>query len=163
MFATALALSQVTTHPDAVKTEFDPVYDKAQVAELLQEGCAHMRKAFDVEDLNLDDLISTAMDDPHLKDGEVKAFRGINFDDLLLAYRQFCGKQHIENSPFDMGEVIEFYNKAAANLPDHTKLKGLKLPGTTVVLDGKNQRFAELFESDHRRIWVKLSEVPVFV
>jgi membrane carboxypeptidase/penicillin-binding protein len=163
MFATALALSQVTTHPESVKTEFDPVADQSTVVQLLQDGCAHMRKAFDVEDLNLDDLITTAMDDPHLKDGEVKAFRGINFDDLLIAYRQFCSKQPVENSPFDMKEVIEFYNKAAANLPDHTKLKGLKLPGTTVVLDGKNKKFAELFESDHRRIWVKLSEVPTFV
>ena len=34
MFATALALSQVTTKPDAVKTEFDPVYDQAEVVEL---------------------------------------------------------------------------------------------------------------------------------
>lgn len=163
MFATALALSQVTTHPEAVKTEFDPATDQSAVVQLLRDGCAHMRKAFDVEDLNLDDLISTAMDDPHLKEGEVKAFRGIDFDDLLIAYRQFCTKQPVENSPFDMKEVIAFYNKAAADLPDHTKLKGLKLPGTTVVLDGKNRKFAELFESDHRRIWVKLAEVPVFV
>lgn len=162
MFATALALSQVTTTPDAVKTEFDPIYDHNDVVELLQAGCAHMRKAFDVEDLNLDDLISTAMDDPKMA-GEAKVFRGINFDDLLLAYRQFCKSEPVDNSPFDMREVIEFYNRAAANLPDHTRLKGLKLPGTTVVLDGKNEKFAELFESDHRRIWVKLGEIPEFV
>ena len=31
--------------------------DQAQVAQLLQAGCAHMRKAFDIEDINLDDLI----------------------------------------------------------------------------------------------------------
>ena len=163
MFATALALSQVTTKPDAVKTEFDPVNDQAEVVELLQNGCSHMRKAFDVEDLNLDDLISTAMEDPKAIAGEVKAFRGINFEDLLLAYRQFCKYEPIDNSLFDMAEVIAFYNKAASNLPDHTKLKGLKLPGTTVVVDGKNEKFAELFESDHRRVWVKLSEVPEFV
>jgi len=64
IFATALALSQVTTRPDAVKTEFDPVYDQTEVVDLLQAGCAHMRKAFDVEDINLDDLISTALEDP---------------------------------------------------------------------------------------------------
>ena len=28
----------------------------------------------------------------------------------------------------DVGEVIEFFNKAAADLPDHTRLKGLRLP-----------------------------------
>lgn len=162
MFATALALSQVTTKPEAVKTEFDPVYDQQEVIELLQNGCAHMRKAFDVEDINLDDLISTAMDDPATA-GEVKSFRGVNFEDLLLAYRQFCRNDYVDNSPFDMKEVIEFYNHAASNLPDHTKLKGLKLPGTTVVVDGKNEKFAELFESDHRRVWVKLGEVPKYV
>src|SRR5438132_1285052 len=30
----------------------------------------------------------------------------------------------------DLGDVIDFYNKAAADLPDHTKLKSMKLPGS---------------------------------
>ena len=64
MFATALALSQVATAPDAVKLQFDRVQDQQQVAQLLRAGCTHMRKAFDIEDLNLDDLITTALDDP---------------------------------------------------------------------------------------------------
>ena len=83
IFATALALSQVTTTPDAVKTQFDR--DRAtrhEVARLLRAGCTHMRKAFDIEDINLDDLIATAMDDPQAMTGENKAFRGINFADL---------------------------------------------------------------------------------
>ena len=53
-----------------------------------------------------------------------------------------------------MKPVIEFYNGVAANLPDHNRLKNLKLPGTSVVLDGKGDKFAELFESDQRRVWV---------
>ena len=61
IFATALALSQVATTPDSVKTQFDRAQDQQQVAKLLQAGCTHMRKAFDIEDINLDDLISTAM------------------------------------------------------------------------------------------------------
>jgi hypothetical protein len=64
MFATALALSQVTTAPDAIKTRFDGVQDRDQVAQLLRAGCTHMRKAFDIEDINLDELIATALDDP---------------------------------------------------------------------------------------------------
>jgi penicillin-binding protein 1A len=163
MFATALALSQVTTRPDAVKTEFDPVYDQTEVVELLQAGCAHMRKAFDVEDINLDDLISTALEDKTAAADEIKQFRGISFDDLHLAYRQFCGKEQIKDSPFDIGQVIAFYNKAAADLPDHNRLKGLKLPGTTVIRDGKGEQFAELFESDHRRVWVPFAEIPKHV
>jgi len=156
IFATALALSQVTTRPDAVKTEFDPVYDQTEVVDLLQAGCAHMRKAFDVEDINLDDLISTALEDPTAMTGEIKAFKGINFDDLFLAYKQFCSANPVVgSSAFDMGQVIEFYNKAAADLPDHTRLKGLKLPGTSVVLDGKGGHFAELFESEDLQNAVK--------
>ena len=51
IFATALTLSQVTTAPDQIKTQFDRVQDQAQVVQLLQAGCAHMRKAFDIEDI----------------------------------------------------------------------------------------------------------------
>ena len=59
IFATALALSQVTTTPDAVKTKFDREADQPQVAQLLSAGCLHMRKAFDIESINLDDLFLT--------------------------------------------------------------------------------------------------------
>ena len=96
MFATALALSQVTTRPDAVKTHFDPVSDQAEVVQLLRDGCAHMRKAFDIEAINLDDLIATAMDDPKAVGGDIKAFRGINFDDLNTAYHQFCKNENVD-------------------------------------------------------------------
>ena len=71
IFATALALSQVTTLPDAVKTRFERTVDEPRVAELLRAGCTHMRKAFDIEDINLDELISTAMD----RDGDEDLFR----------------------------------------------------------------------------------------
>src|SRR5262245_22690497 len=160
MFATALALSQVTTRPDAVRTEFDPVHDQGEVVQILRDGCSYIRKEFDVEDFNLDDLINTAMEDPQGVTGEIKAFRGINFDELLTAYKVFCSNEKVDSSAFDISQVIEFYNKAAAVLPDHTRLKGLKLPGTSVVLDGKGEKFAELFESDHRRTWVPLSQIP---
>ena len=53
IFATALALSQIATTPDAVKTQLDRLRDQEQVAQLLHAGCAHMRKAFDIENVNL--------------------------------------------------------------------------------------------------------------
>src|SRR4051794_10620385 len=81
LFATALALSQVTTRPEALKTRFDPATDQPEVVQLLKDGCAHMRKAFDIEDLNLDTLVETAMEDPKASVGETRAFRGISFDD----------------------------------------------------------------------------------
>ncbi|HEY6255369.1 MAG TPA: transglycosylase domain-containing protein [Xanthobacteraceae bacterium] len=160
IFATALTLSQVTTAPEAIKTQFDRVQDQGKVVTLLQAGCAHMRKAFDIEDLNLDDLIATAMEDPQGMTGGIAAFRGINFSDLFTAYKQFCKNETVAQSPFDMGQVIDFYNKAVADLPDPAKLKSPKLPGATVVLDGKGTRFAELFESDQRRVWVALADIP---
>ena len=162
IFATALALSQVTTAPDAVKTEFDRAQDQQKVAQLLRAGCAHMRKAFDIEDINLDELITTALDDPQAI-GEHKAFRGINFADLHAAYRQFCTSAKVATSVVDLGDVIDFYNKAAADLPDHNKLKGLKLPGASVVLDRKGERFAEVFEENQRRVWVTLADIPEHV
>jgi penicillin-binding protein 1A len=56
--------------------------------------------------------------------------------------------------------VIDFYNKTLAGLPDPARLKGLELPGATVMLDGKGGRFREVFDADQRRISVPLSEIP---
>ena len=122
MFATALALSQVTTAPDAVEIRFDRTRDQPRVTRLLQAGCTHMRKAFDVEDINLDELIATALDDPQALSGEIKAFRGMNFADMQVAYLQFCKNEKVPNPAVDLGDVIDFYNKAVTDLPDHTKL-----------------------------------------
>ena len=110
MFATALALAQVTTRPESLKTEFDPINDQAAVVQLLKDGCTHMRKAFDIEDLNLDSLIDTAMEDPKAIAGEIRAFRGINFDDLMIAYKQFCG-----NEPFDASRFVVVIVDNASN------------------------------------------------
>ena len=162
IFATALSLSQVATTPDAVKTQFDRVRDQEQVAQLLHAGCTHMRKAFDIEDLNLEELIATALDDPQAV-GENKVIRGINFTDLQMAYREFCKNEKVAVLTVDLGEVIDFYNKAASDLPDHTKLKGIKLPGASVVLDRKGERFAEVFEENQRRVWVVLADIPEHV
>ena len=132
------------------------------MAQLLRAGCTHMRKAFDIEDLNLDELIATALDDPQAI-GESKAFRGINFADLHTAYRQFCKNEKVATPAVDLGDVIDFYNKAVTDLPDHSKLKGLKLPGASVVLDRKGERFAEVFEENQRRVWVVLADIPEHV
>jgi membrane carboxypeptidase/penicillin-binding protein len=163
IFAAALALSQVLTRPEEVKTHFDAVSDRGEVVQLLRAGCNHMRRAFDIESINLDELIATAMDDPKAIAGDIKAIRGINLSDLNTAYRQFCKNETVEQPVADLGQVIEFFNKAVADLPDHTRLKGAKLPGTSVVLDGKGENFTEIFEPGNRRIWVPLTDIPGFV
>ena len=163
IFATALVLSQVTTRPDAIKPQFDPVADQANVVKILRDGCAQMRKTFEIEDINVDDLIATAMDDPQALTADIKALRGLSFNDLITSYRQFCKNETVANSPVDLAEVIRFYNDAVADLPDHRQLKDKKLPGTTIVLDGRGDRFAEISEPEHRRIWVPLSDIPEHV
>src|SRR5437867_8530494 len=144
IFATALAFSQVTTRPDAVKTHFDPAQDQVEVVRLLQAGCAHIREVFKIEEIGLDDLITTAMDDPQAMSSGIKVLHGLKFDELFTAYRQFCRNETVEHSPVDLGEVITFYNRAAADLPDESKLRSINLPGMSVVLDRNGGRFAEL-------------------
>jgi membrane carboxypeptidase/penicillin-binding protein len=119
-----------------------------------------MRKAFDIENIDLDGLIETVMTDKQAAAGEVAGFKGINFGDLHLAYKQFCKHERISKEVVNIGEVIEFFNRAAVDLPDHTRLKGLKLPQMSTVLDGGGAKFAELFEPDNRRQWVPLAQIP---
>src|SRR3974377_1523089 len=89
ILAAALAFSQAAVDPHAVKPEFDRSRDQLQVVQLLQAGCAHMMKAFEIENINIDDLIDTAMNDPQAAGGETREFHGLNFGDLRTAYRQF--------------------------------------------------------------------------
>src|SRR5436305_983976 len=162
-FATPLELSLDMTRPDAVKTQFDPATDKAEVMAVLGAGCDAVKKSFDIENIDLDGLIDTVMVDKQAAAGEIAGFKGIKFDDLHLAYKQLCKHETIDREVIDLDQVIEFYNRAATDLPDHNRLKGLKLPGMTTVLDGTGAKFAELFEPDNRRHWVPLAEVPEFV
>ncbi len=142
IFATALTFSQVTVGPETIKTEFDPIQDQHEVVSLLRAGCGHMRKAFDIEDLNIDDLIATAMDDPEAVSDGLPQFRGMNLGDLHIAYKQFCKNETVENSPVNIANVIEFYNRAVANLPDHARLRGMRLPGASRcwTAAGRNSR-----------------------
>ena len=109
IFATALTLSEVLTHPASVRTHFDPATDQDQVVQVLRAGCNHMRRAFDIETINLDDLISTALDDSAAFGANAKAFHGINFADLNVAYHRFCKNEVVDQPSVDLAQVIEFY------------------------------------------------------
>ncbi|MFD0937758.1 transglycosylase domain-containing protein, partial [Methylobacterium trifolii] len=165
LFATALTLSQVTTKPDAVKTQFDPATDAAQVVQILRDGCAHMRKAFDIEDINLDELITTAMEDPSAVAGAgaPKLLHGLDIGELNTSYRQFCKGESPKDSPFDARAVIEFYNKATTDLPTAEALRDKALPGMTQILDAAGKPFAETFEANGRRLSVPIADVPPLV
>jgi penicillin-binding protein 1A len=159
ILAVVLTLSQVTTRSDAVKTHFEPT-ERAEVVSLLQAGCAHVRKVFELEDLQLDDLVETAMTDPQSFTGDNKVFKGLDFNTLHTAYRQFCKNETIATGAIDVGPVIDFFNQAAVNLPDHHHLKGLRLPDAALVLDAKGNRLSEVFEPNGRRIWVAIDAIP---
>jgi len=165
LFATALTLSQVTTRPDAVRTRFDPATDGPEVVRLLRDGCAHMRKSFDIEDINLDDLISTAMEDPSsvAGPGAPKILHGLDINELNVSYKQFCKGENPPNSPFDAKAVIEFYDNATKDLPSAEALRDKALPGMTRILDGAGKPFAEASEPNGRRIVVPISAVPPLV
>jgi len=166
IFATALALSEVLTQPQSVKTKFDPATDQAAVVQILRNGCAHMRHAFDIESINLDELITTALDDPKAVGANAEVFHGINFADLNTAYHQFCKNEPVDKPVVDLGQVIDFFNDAASSLPDQAQLTALKdktLPSMSVVLDGHGKTFADVYQPANRRIWVSLADIPDFV
>ena len=61
------------------------------------------------------------------------------------------------NSPVDLGEVIAFYNKALDR--SAARLEAEEPAGcrrASVVLDGKGERYAEVYRPNHRRVWVPL-------
>ncbi|MEH3117631.1 MAG: transglycosylase domain-containing protein [Methylorubrum populi] len=165
LFATALTLSQVTTRPDAVRTRFDAATDGGQVVAILRDGCAHMRKSFDIEDINLDELISTAMEDPSAVAGDnaPKILHGLDLNELNTSYKQFCKGESPADSPFDAGAVIAFYNNAVRDLPSAEALRDIKLPSASVILDAAGKPYSETFETHGRRLVVPIEAVPDLV
>jgi penicillin-binding protein 1A len=155
VFATFLALSQVLVQPQDLRTTFDPTEDRAEVVNLLRKGCAHMRQAFEIEHLNLDDLVAVAMDDPEAHSAK---FRGLSFADMHAAYKAVCTHEG-GTLPVEPEAVIKLYNHALFTLPDHTRLIDLKLLATTTVLDRNGQKFAEITVPENRRVPVRLSAI----
>ncbi|GJE75418.1 penicillin-binding protein 1A [Methylorubrum suomiense] len=165
LFATALTLSQVTTRPDAVRTQFDPATDGPEVVRILRDGCAHMRKSFDIEDINLDELITTAMEDPSAVAGDnaPKILHGLDINELNTSYKQFCKGESPTNSPFEAGAVIAFYNNAVKDLPSAEALRDIKLASASVILDAAGKPYSETFEPNGRRLVVPIEGVPDLV
>ncbi len=81
------------------------------MVQILRNGCAHMRQAFDIESINLDELISTALDDPKAVGANAEVFHGISFADLNTAYHQFCKNEAIDKPVVDLGQVIDYLQR----------------------------------------------------
>src|SRR4029077_10056583 len=155
--------AQPSHHPiryqDRVRSHAGPGRSRAVAARRVRP----LLKAFDVENINIDELIAVAMNDPQAVEGESKVFRGINLDDLVAAYRQFCKAEAVDAPIVDVSDIIVFYNKATADLPDATRLKEQKLRALNDIFDGKGKRFADDSQPGQRRLSVPLSDVPEVV
>lgn len=164
ILAAALAFSQATVDPHAIRTQFSDRDDQHAVVEILQAGCAHVLKSFEIENINIDDLIDTAMNDPQaVGAGDNRAFRGLSFTDLQGAYRLFCKRDADAAPDIDIGQVIDFYNNAVADLPVVDDKAKLRLPGVSAMLDGNGRAFAELSPDTRHSQWVPLAHIPAHV
>jgi 1A family penicillin-binding protein len=182
ILAVGLTLSQVFTKPiEQFKTKFDAQADQAEIEQTLHSGCQFITKEFGAEQVNFEFLFSMMIS--NVKNAQAKnAAAGViapappandftnkslidtlDVEGLFAAYKQFCKGEKVENSPLKMNEVIDYYNKAMADLPDPAKLKGLKLPESTLILDKNGERFTEVYADNNRRKWVAMSEIPDYV
>jgi membrane carboxypeptidase/penicillin-binding protein len=157
IFAAALVFSQVAIEPFQVRTTFDEARDQAVITGLLRAGCAHMRKAFDIEHMDIDGLIATAMEDEHVISSDQAAFRGIDIKTMYVAYRKFCRNEDISDSAIDLAQVVTFYNHAVADLQISFNLTELKPPGMSVIQDSQGAIIHQ------RRIWKPIDQIPLLV
>ncbi len=182
VLAVGLTLSQLFNHKaEDFKTAFDPQTDQAKVEQLLQEGCQFMIKEFKAEDVDFDFLFTMMvgnMESERAKaqkrieelgtDGGTKSLTDKLFEQMDLptmhaAYKRFCKNEKGESSAIKLNEVIEYYNLALADLPDHHKLNGIKLKEASVLLDQNDQKFTEIYSDQNRRRLIHLGDLPVYV
>lgn len=188
VLAVSLTVSQLLTKPpEQFKSRFNPQADQQEVQALLNEGCAFMMKEFQAEKLDFDFLFTMMMGNAESQLEKAKSARqeaealaaasGVpaqkSFTDQLAeqvdlpsvyaAYKTFCKSEKVENSPVRLEEVIGYYNGAIGELPDHSVLKGKKLPESSILLDHKDQKFTEVYSDDNRRRWISIKELPEHV
>lgn len=190
ILAVGITLSQLFNKPpEQFKTSFDPVADQAQVEQILRDGCGTFVKEFKAEKLDFDFLFDlmlgnatsekekaeraqaeanavSAATTPGQAAPETFAsqlMKAIDLPALQAAYKQFCKNEKVENSPIKLDEVIHFFNASIGTLPDHQKLKGMRLPEASVLLDQNDVKFTEVYSDDNRRRWISLKELPDYV
>lgn len=183
LLAVALTISQVFTKPPEQFIErFDPVADQEKVVATFRDGCTFLVNEFGVnqpgtQPINLDEVVmlitmtGTSMKEEAAKipagqpkDAMLKLAERIDFDALGAAYREFCkGEKPEQNSALNLEEVIKIFNETMKDLPDHTKLKGLQLPGASTILDRDGNRFTEIYSDNGRRRFVPITQLPPYL
>lgn len=184
ILAVGLTLSQIFTKPiDQFKGKFDLNADQAEAQSLLSDGCRFVMKEFsaDDEDQDLDfifDLMLQNATNAKNKTQETstpasatsssisfaeKLTKQLDIKGLQSIYRTFCKGEKIDSNVLNMQELLTFYNNAMGDLPDHTKLKGMKLPEASILLDKDDKKFTEIYSADNRRRWVAVKDLPPYV
>lgn len=177
IMAVGLTLSQLFTKPiDQFHQQFNPASDQAEVASLLHDGCQFVTKEFGAEKIDFDLLFSMMIENIKASQEKVggqaaapqpdQKFTSTNLTDsldipaLYAAYKEFCKGEKVEDGKLDMGEIINYYNKTLADLPDPATLKGKRLPESTLILDRDGNRFSEIYADNNRRKWISIKDIP---
>lgn len=171
LFAAALAISQVNLDPAHVKTQFDPQADQKQVVEILRAGCkssfqdvmSELGITASIADAGIDEALTLLVNNAQKMGVKMGLKDGLNLDAMQASFKLFCKGEDVTHPEIKLAEIISFYNSALVNLPDARRLKGLKLPQSTTILDVFGQRFTEIYKDDNRRHWVPIDQIPKVV
>ena len=164
MFATALALSQVTITPDAVKTQFDR---DAGPSRRSPSCCSRLRPY--AQGLRPRGHQSRRPDRHRAR----RPASGRRRDQGVSRHQLCRSANRLSAVLQERARSQRRRSTSATSSPSTTRpppicritssCKGLKLPGASVVLDRKGDRFAEVFEENQRRVWVALADIPEYV
>lgn len=166
IFVAAMVVSQVLTDPANIKTHFDPQTEQEQAVAVLRKGCpaiiqqlgAEMGMELTVEQSGISELLNL-----FISSGQELPIPGLKAATLDVAFRKFCKGENVNDPAINMSAIINEYNNSLDRLPDVSKIKGYKLPQSTVVLDVFGNRFTEVYKDRNRRIWIPLNEIPPHV
>ncbi len=183
VLAVGLTLSQLFTKPvEKFKDHFDPASEQAEAEATLRTGCKFITEKFGAENINFDLLFTTMKEnlEKPLTSGEAPPAAEVasgpggltaslklerDVPAMYPIYKRYCKGEKLSSSEETesnqtLTAAIEFFNRAVADLPDHNKLKGLKLPGSSLVLDDDGNRFSEIYTDNNRRRWIAIRDIP---
>lgn len=183
VLAVGLTLSQLLNgHPDKFREHFDPQTEQAKVEELLTNGCEYLIKEFKADDVPFDMLFNTMISSlakakeknkpveeeigaevQVTKTATERLLDQLNLPVMHEVYKKYCKKEKVDKFPVNIADVIEYYNAAVADLPDHTILKTLKLKEASILLDQKEEKFTEVYSEHNRRKVVSIKDLPPHV
>lgn len=132
---------------------------------LLKDFSTNAKKLKTLGDDGLEDLTqktpTVAGEAP--KSMTMKIIEKVDFDVVTVAYKVFCKSEEVDMAPLKLEAAIAKFNDVMKDLPDHKKLKGLRLPGASTILDREGNRFTEVFADHGRRTFVPLAELPPYL